>query len=193
MGNTPKVRKVAVQLAPAKARTPRRWPRYAIGFAVFAVIALLVYFVSQDVTGNPQGVADPPAGTVTIEIGAAGHTSDAVDYGVDPPVGGFHDPQWLTCGAYSEPVRNENAIHALEHGAIWIAYQPDLDPDLIDGLRGYARRAEVIVSPYPGLDHPVVLSAWGRQLRLDAVDDAVIDQFYRAFRDRTAPEPGASC
>src|SRR3989304_1778798 len=55
------------------------------------------------------------------------------------------------------------------------------------------RRSEVIVSPYPGLDSPIVLSAWGRQLRLDAVDDTVIDQFYRAFRDRTAPEPGAPC
>src|SRR3989304_3079357 len=78
-------------------------------------------------------------------------------------------------------------------GAVWIPYQPDLDPALIEDLEGYARRAEVIVSPYPGLDSPIVLSAWGRQLRLATVDDAVIDQFYRAFRARTAPEPGASC
>jgi hypothetical protein len=121
------------------------------------------------------------------------HTPDPVAYEQDPPVGGSHDTTWLTCGAYDEPVRNENAVHALEHGAIWITYQPDLAEPDVAGLEGFARRAEVIVSPYPGLDSPIVLSAWGRQLRLDAVDDAVIDQFYRAFRDRTAPEPNASC
>lgn len=193
MGNTPKVRKVAQVAAPSRPAAPKKWPRYVIGFGVFAVIALFVYFVSQDVTGNPQGVADPPAGTETIEIGGAGHTSETVDYGIDPPVGGFHDPQWLTCGAYDEPVRNENAVHALEHGAIWIAYQPELDAASIEDLQRYARRAEVIVSPYPGLESPIVLSAWGRRLQLDSVDDAVIDQFYRAFRDRTSPEPAASC
>jgi hypothetical protein len=193
LGNTPKLRKVTPVATPNRVRQPRRWLGYTIGLGILAVIVLLVYFVSSDVTGNPQGVADPPPGTETIEIGGAGHTSETVDYGIDPPVGGFHDPQWLTCGAYDQPVRNENAVHALEHGAIWIAYQPDLDPDAIDQLERYARRAEVIVSPYPGIDSPIVLSAWGRRLELAAVDDALIDQFYRAVRDRTSPEPGASC
>lgn len=193
MGNTPKVRKVPQAAAPARAATPRPWLGYAIGFGVLAVIALLVYFVSRDVTANPQGVADPPAGTESFTIGEAGHTADPVVYPQDPPAGGPHDATWLTCAAYDEPVRNENAVHALEHGAIWITYQPDLDPAAIADLEGFARRAEVIVSPYPGLDSAVVLSAWGRQLRLDAVDEGVIDQFYRAFRDRTAPETAASC
>ncbi len=195
MGNTPKVRKVS-ERRPAPG-TPRPaspgWVRYALGFGVVAVIGLLVWFVSRDVTANPQGDAEPPAGTESFAIGDVAHTPDSVAYEQDPPAGGSHDATWLTCAAYDEPVRNENAVHALEHGAIWITYQPDLDAAAVDDLEGYARRAEVIVSPYPGLDSPIVLSAWGRQLRLDAVDDAVIDQFYRAFRDNTAPEPGASC
>src|SRR4030042_1315540 len=85
----------------------------------------------------------------------------------DPPAGGSHEAPWLPCAAYDEPVRNEYAVHALEHGAIWITYQPDLDAAAIDDLEGYARRSEVIVSHSPGLDSPIVLSAWGRQLRLD--------------------------
>ncbi len=193
MGNTPKVRKVAQATAPARAGAPKPWLGYAIGVGVLAVIVLLVYFVSRDVTANPQGVADPPAGTESFTIGEAGHTPGTVVYAQDPPAGGPHDATWLTCAAYDEPVRNEHAVHALEHGAVWITYRPDLDPAAIERLDGFARRAEVIVSPYPGLDSPIVLSSWGRQLRLDAVDEGVIDQFYRAFRDRTAPENAASC
>lgn len=195
MGNTPKVRKVSERRpAPGEARPGSPgWVRYVVGFGVLAVVGLLVWFVSRDVTSNPQGDADPPAGTEEFTIGDVSHTPDAVEYAQDPPAGGSHDATWLTCAAYDEPVRNEYAVHALEHGAIWITYQPDLDAASIDDLEGYARRSEVIVSPYPGLDSPIVLSAWGRQLRLDAVDDTVIDQFYRAFRDATAPEPGASC
>lgn len=192
MGNTPKVRRVPQVVGPAA--TPRKpWLGYFIGFVVVAVIGLLIWFVSRDVTRNPQGEADPPAGTEVFAVASADHTPDDVVYAQDPPVGGPHDSQWLTCGGYDEPVRSENAVHAMEHGAIWITYQPGLEAADIDRLQSYARRAEVIVSPYPGLDSPIVLSAWGRQLRLDVVDDSVIDQFYRAFRDRTAPEPGGSC
>lgn len=191
MGNTPKVRKVEVASPAAKPARPVM--KYAVGLGLVGVLALLVWFISRDVAENPQGVAEPPAGTEVFAIGEVAHTPDPVAYEQDPPAGGSHNASWLTCAAYDEPVSNEFAVHSLEHGAVWITYQPDLDAASIDALEGYARRAEVIVSPYPGLDSPVVLSSWGRQLRLDAVDDVVIDQFYRAFRDRTAPEPGASC
>ena len=195
MGNTPKVRKVneRQRVTPAAPGARPKWVRYAVGLAIVATIGLLAWFISRDVSENPQGVADPPAGTEELEIGEVAHTPDSVAYAQNPPAGGSHDSQWLTCAVYDEPVRSENAVHALEHGAIWITYQPDLDATAIERLEAYGRRSEVIVSPYPGLDSPIVLSAWGRQLRLDSVDDAVIDQFYRAFRDRTAPEPGASC
>lgn len=191
MGNTPKVRKLEAGRPAAQSAKPLL--KYGVGLGIVAVLGLLVWFISQDVTENPQGVADPPEGTEVFSIGEVAHTPNPVDYAQDPPAGGSHNASWLTCAAYDEPVSNEFAVHSLEHGAIWITYQPDLEASSVDRLEGYARRAEVIVSPYPGLDSPVVLSAWGRQLRLDAVDDTVIDQFYRAFRDRTAPEPGASC
>ena len=40
----------------------------------------------------------------------------------------MHDPVWLDCGAYDAPVRDENAVHDLEHGSVWITYDPTWAP-----------------------------------------------------------------
>jgi hypothetical protein len=196
MGNAPKPRRNPQERRPAAASpaaTRRPWLKYAMGLAIFAVLAVIVVYISADVTSNPQAVAEPPPGTQVFEIADFSHTLEPVSYPQSPPVGGAHHPEWLACRVYSAPVRNENAVHALEHGAIWIAYDPTLDESEIKELEGFGRRREVIVSPYPGMDASVAVSAWGRQLKMDSVDSDLIDQFYRAFQDRTAPETAASC
>jgi hypothetical protein len=122
-----------------------------------------------------------------------------VAYTKAPPDGGRHDPVWADCSGavYAVPVRNEHMVHALEHGAVWIAY----DPDGVAGadLTALTRRVEgvpyMMLSPYPGLPSPVSLQSWGHQLALDGVDDQRIDQFVQALRVNpyTSPEPGARC
>ncbi len=56
----------------------------------------------------------------------AQHLEEPVTYTENPPVGGVHNPVWQNCGYYAAPIPNETAVHSLEHGAIWITYQPDL-------------------------------------------------------------------
>lgn len=110
-----------------------------------------------------------------------------------PPAGGEHDPQWLACGVYDQPVDEGLAVHALEHGAVWITYEPGLDQDDVTAL---ARKlpAEGILSPYAGLPGPVVATVWGRQLVLTGPDDTGLDAFLEEYADgHTAPEPMASC
>lgn len=196
MGNTPKAKNRSGRTAPraASTRTGRpAWLGWVIGSVAVGALALFVVFVSQDVASNPQGVADPPAGTEVIAIGDVSHTTDPVAYDRNPPAGGPHHPNPLACSVYDQPVQNEAAVHALEHGAVWIAYRPGLTAAEVSELEAFGRRTEIIVSPYPEMTSPIVLTAWGRQLRLDTVDTAVIDQFIRAFKNRTAPENNATC
>jgi hypothetical protein len=110
-------------------------------------------------------------------------------------VGGDHSPEWQNCGFYSRPVRNENAVHSMELGAVWITYQPELQPDPVNRIRQLAvGQTYVLASPYPKLASPVVVSAWGRQLSLDSAEDPRLEQFIRVFRlAATAPESGAPC
>ena len=177
---------------PAKAPA-RRWVSWVVGGVGVVALVLLIVFISSDLSGPSQDDVTPPDGVETFAIASADHTAESVIYEQDPPVGGPHDSTPLACGVYDTPVRNENAVHSLEHGAVWITYQPDLVAGDVADIERFARQSEVMVSPYPGLDSAVVVSAWGTQLRLEGVDDAAIDQFIRAFKNRTAPENSAVC
>ena len=120
------------------------------------------------------------------------HTPDEVDYPQSPAVGGPHAPVWLACGVYDEPVREENAVHDLEHGTAWITYDPDADVD-VDALASLLPE-NGILSPYGDLDAPVVVTVWGRQLALDGADDPRLPLFLDTYAGgETAPEPFASC
>jgi len=167
------------------------------------ILTLTGCVVAQDATPTPDAGADifdpavaeatPIPEVETFEVESATHTTDPVDYPQDPPVGGPHDPSWQKCAVYDAPVRPENAVHSMEHGAVWITYQPDLPESDREVLAKLAKRQRsLLISPYPGLEDPVVASAWGAQLRLDNVHDPRL----QAFIDRYAgigPERGATC
>jgi hypothetical protein len=139
------------------------------------------------------GEASPIPGVETFAVASRDHVTEPVTYPQNPPVGGPHDPSWQKCEFYDAPVRNENAVHALEHGAVWITYQPDLPAKEKRALKRLAAdQPYLLVSPYPGLDSPIVASAWGVQLRLQSSDDPRL----KTFIDRYAgngPEAGGSC
>jgi hypothetical protein len=125
------------------------------------------------------------------------HVRVAVDYPVRPPVGGDHSDHWQNCqgDVYDAPIANEHAVHSLEHGAVWITYHPGLPSDhlaaLVERVQGTDK---LFMSPYPGLDVPISLQAWGFQLKVDSAGDERIDQFIRALRITASLEgPSAPC
>ncbi|MDP2775053.1 MAG: DUF3105 domain-containing protein [Nocardioides sp.] len=124
---------------------------------------------------------------------SADHTEDDQDYPQSPAVGGPHSSSWLDCGAYDEPVREENVVHDLEHGTVWITYEPGLDDESVAALEELLPQ-NGILSPYDGLRAPVVVTVWGRQLELTGPDDPRLELFIENFgAGETAPEPMASC
>ena len=127
------------------------------------------------------------------EITDTSHSSGDLDYPQVPPVGGPHHPVWLDCGHYEEPVREENMVHDLEHGTVWITYAPDLPAaevaELVEQLPDNG-----ILSPHDDLASPVVVTVWGAQLALDGADDERLALFLEEYGDgHTAPEYGVTC
>lgn len=121
------------------------------------------------------------------------HVDGDVDYEQDPPVGGQHADRWLDCGAYETQVRAENVVHDLEHGTVLVTYRPGTSAADVDRLEALLPD-NGILSPWDGLDAPVVVTVWGRQLALTGADDPRLPLFIDTFgAGETAPEPFASC
>lgn len=171
----------------------RRWGPIIIAAVLVALIAAFVAVVVLDT--RQQAAQRPPGGVETIEIENREHVEESVDYEQNPPVGGEHNPVWQNCGVYTEPINSENAIHSLEHGAVWITYRPDLTEKQVQQLQDLAgRESYVLLSPMEDLPSPVVASAWGKQLRLDDASGSRLEQFVSAFQQGPqTPEPGAAC
>jgi hypothetical protein len=165
-----------------------------VGLIAAAFLAGFAALVIVD--ASQKAASGPPDGVQTYDVGPPGqHTEGAVNYAQSPPAGGEHNPIWQNCGFYDEPIRNETAVHSLEHGAVWITYSPDLPQDEIERLQDLAQSNRyVLASPYPDLPSPVVASAWGKQLTLESAEDSNLEQFIGAYsQGPQTPEPGATC
>jgi hypothetical protein len=117
-----------------------------------------------------------------------------ITYPQSPPVGGAHSPYWLKCQAYTSELPKVNAVHSLEHGAVWVTYLPSTTAAVVaqlDQLVGL-NTEYVLVSPYSGQDSPIVLSAWGAQLKVTDAADPRIAAFVRAYAGN-GPEKGVTC
>jgi Protein of unknown function (DUF3105) len=135
-------------------------------------------------------------GVEAFRVDHHAHTEENLTYDPAPPTGGEHFPVPATCGFYEDdPPPDELLVHDLEHGAVWIAYDPDLDEAQKSALSTLvAQQAKVTATPYPDLDSPLVVTAWARQLVLDSVDDPRLAQFIETYRNSSnAPEPNAAC
>ncbi|MEA2002038.1 MAG: DUF3105 domain-containing protein [Actinomycetota bacterium] len=193
MSNKPKRKPSSTKRkTPAKQQqAPSPWGKrigLGIGFVVVAGIVGVIAFSSEPVSGVPLG-------TETVAVEAPLHVDGELHEEGEVPAGGEHNPVWLNCGYYDTPVESEFAVHSLEHGAVWITYNPSIGADGVDQLRGLVRRdRKIIVSPVNDLEDSVLLTAWGTQLHLDSADDDRVAQFVNEFAgSASAPEPGASC
>lgn len=168
------------------------------GTGAVAAVALVGSLVTVAVINDPPPPARQDieiAGLETFENLNAEHVSTPVDYEQEPPVGGDHASTWLNCGVYTQEVPQENAVHALEHGAVWAAYDPSaLTEDEVTALQEILPDTHAVVSPSEGLDSPIALSAWGAQVTVETPDDERIADFVAKYwQSPQAPEPGAAC
>lgn len=127
------------------------------------------------------------------------HVSGAIKYDSSPPVGGDHNAFWADCTGtvYPNAIANENAVHVLEHGAIWVTYNPKtLNAAGVARLKTYVTGVDhTAMSPYPNLKTPISLQAWGYQLFLSSPSDPRIAQFIATLKEnpKTTPEQGGLC
>ena len=175
----------------------------AIVLSSVSVVAVIAIIAAVVIVGNQpkSSAADGEGSKVqTWDVPGAVHVDPKTvdyeaDYGMNPPAGGPHWGQWLNCGVYTKPQQNERAVHALEHGAVWVTYDATAVSETeLATLRKRLPSTYIVLSPYKDLPARVVASAWGAQLKLTGVDDKRLDDFIKKYwQSANAPEPGAPC
>lgn len=180
----------------ARARRNRMigiWSAVGGAVVVVALVVSAVVLTPQRASYTAGSDGAKISGVETFKNGA-GHVEGTVDYPQNPPAGGEHNPMWLNCGVYDQPVPNENAVHSLEHGAVWVTYDPSLSEDALKELKLKLPGSYIVLSPKEDLPSTIVLSAWNAQIKVDSADDPRIGEFLEEYwKSQFVPEPGALC
>ncbi|MET8559962.1 DUF3105 domain-containing protein [Streptomyces flaveolus] len=179
-----------------------------VGLVVGGVVLVKTQGDSGKDQAKPSGDAKASGDSGKFTTGADGvktwsgklsrtHVTTKVSYPMHPPVGGNHNPVWLNCNGdvYTKAVPEENAVHSLEHGAVWVTYTDKAAEADVDALAAKVKKTPYsLMSPYEDQDAPLILSAWGHQVAVKSAKDPEVDKFFATYvQGRQTPEPGASC
>ncbi|MGW0839152.1 DUF3105 domain-containing protein [Streptomyces sp. NPDC002787] len=125
------------------------------------------------------------------------HVTKTVKYPMEPPVGGDHNPVWQNCNGdvYDKAIKNENAVHSLEHGAVWVTYNSKASEADVKALAEKVKKTPyTLMSPVEDQKDPIMLSAWGHQRTVTSATDPNLDKFFETYvQGEQTPEPGAAC
>ncbi|MFD5097956.1 DUF3105 domain-containing protein [Streptomyces albidochromogenes] len=125
------------------------------------------------------------------------HVTKAVSYPMKPPVGGDHSQVWMNCegDVYKKAIPEVNAVHSLEHGAVWVTYNDKAsDGDVKKLAEKVGKTPYSLMSPVKDQAGALMLSAWGKQVTVDSATDPRVDQFFTKYvQGPQTPEPGAAC
>ncbi|MET7741540.1 DUF3105 domain-containing protein [Streptomyces sp. NPDC005385] len=128
---------------------------------------------------------------------ARNHVTKTVSYPMEPPVGGDHNQVWMNCNGdvYTKAVNNMNAVHSLEHGAVWVTYNGKASAGDVKALAAKVKKTPyTLMSPVDDQKDPIMLSAWGKQRTVTGASDKNVDAFFSEFvQGKQTPEPGAAC
>lgn len=166
----------------------------AIGLVVGIVVGIYQWGKDRELNREPEGA-------IAYQYVGGQHIEGDIDYaslddyqGEIPPAGGAHNSASQPCGVFDEPVRWEGVLHTLEHGAVWIAYRPDVPADQIEDLKELGDASEMVVAPEPRLTSPIVATSWNHQYVAQSADDENIRRFIRFYKNHEdAPEAAAGC
>ena len=135
--------------------------------------------------GFDYSTAHPIQGTEHIAEGSS-HPA----YNSNPPSSGWHYANPALVGFYDvheKPPFDEQVIHNLEHGDVWIAYHTRIPEAVLGDLKQFDS-GKVIITSREANDTDIALVAWGRvdAFNLDGgvLDTQRIENFIKRYANR---------
>ncbi|GGV11680.1 DUF3105 domain-containing protein [Streptomyces spectabilis] len=170
------------------------------GVVMVGAIAGSWYLVDRSATRDKEqerAAAAPIKGEKSFKDLGRNHVTTPVDYKSSPAAGGDHNPVWMNCDGdlYDKEIDETNAVHSLEHGAVWVTYSDKADDSEVRALKARVEKTPYsLMSPYAEQSAPLTLSAWGKQLSVTSASDPRVNAFFDKYvQGAQTPEPGAAC
>lgn len=161
-------------------------------FLIWAAVILILAIGGWRVYKLAPKTNEPPPGQF-YEAQSRDHILSGAshpDYNSNPPTGGWHYAAPAQTGIYDKEFPDEEIVHNLEHGHIWISYRPDLAADQVEKLAEIAQSygSRIIITLRAKNDSPIAVVAWQYLLKMDSVDEEQIRNFVKAHRNIAGPE-----
>lgn len=164
----------------------------------FLIVGVGVWFFAKTPSGMeeskegnvlPAAVSKPVEGTVEFEIVGRNHITQGTPgsgYNSNPPSSGPHWPSPAKNGVYDKALADEQVIHSMEHGYVWIAYRPDVGDEVKNRLTEIVKDDDwkVVLAPRDKNDTKIALVSWGRVSAMDEPDYDKVKDFIRTYRNR---------
>lgn len=135
-----------------------------------------------------RGTSEMPGEEVSIQPNEIINPGDPMPgiYLTNPPVSGWHYNETASWGVHEEEIKDQIAVSNLEEGGVWITYNPDSPPEVIDSLKSITEKYKdkVILSPRSANDSLIALAAWGRLDKFNYFDEARIVKFIKAYEGK---------
>ncbi len=135
---------------------------------------------------GPKG----PDYSQSVEILGRNHIQEGTTfngYNSNPPTSGNHYPNPVPARFYDRELPDEQLVHNLEHGHVWIAYKPNLSGEIIDILKVFGG-GNIVVTPRSKNDTDIALAAWGRldkfNIEAGGIDQQRIKDFISRYQNR---------
>lgn len=184
-----------------------------VWFLVPTVLALVVgvwffttnpNFSNQSDSDKPLPVSKPVAGTEEFPIVGRTHLASGTPgsgYNSNPPTSGNHWAAPVKEGVYDKLLADEQLIHNLEHGYVWVSYVPCGEDGKVATISANVKCAskdvvaelkkiveadswKVVLAPRDKNETMIALAAWGRLLKFDDSNYDKMKDFIKTYRNR---------
>ena len=165
----------------SKKRTSKKFLVAFIILIMAAGIGVLGFFAFK-------ASSKPLLGEVISDLGRDHIATDSKkpEYNSNPPTSGPHFATPASWGVYDKELPDQQVIHNLEHGGVWITYKSDLEKEIVEKLKEIAAsyKSKVIVTPRAANDSKIALASWERLLKLSSYDEEKIKDFVERMRNK---------
>lgn len=168
----------------------RQMREYGVVAAVLILVVAGGYFWLRPSASDVPVIAVEGESVPSMDGGhirpGIGHAA----YNSNPPTSGPHDATPARCKTYDaadDAPTDEAIVHSLEHGAVWISYQPDAPEEVIAAIEDLGKSGKVLVSPRAENDSLVAVAAWTKIFKITEwtpESEGEIKGFIQANRNR---------